>query len=178
MKNKRFLNRLKVILVLSFYFGIAILYSSCKNKYNPLNDKTIIPNIKLLDNQWKFILTIYYNPVTYLDRPLELGEIRDGRFEIKKEYVFYERSFPRFLSSVFSEAPVLLTKQKIEQDRYSNFIFTLCEIRNEEGKLLLWYTYDDNSTEPNMLLNGNVIVKNRKLCNFTKSILQNACGPE
>ena len=89
----------KLFFMMSFIM-LCIVICSCKD-YSALNDKKIIRDRTLVENEWKFTLTVYYNnPSTLFDMPLELGQIRDGEYENSANHVFYERSFVQFLSAL------------------------------------------------------------------------------
>ena len=166
----------KVFMCLSFMLICAscILLISCSS-YSAINDKKIISDKKLLENEWKFTLTVYYNnPNTFFDMPLELGQIRDGEYERSVTRVFYERSFYHFLSEVFTSSPKVI-KNKDLQERYLYTVSTLCDVKNRKGDILFWYTYDDgNSGNPYMLLNGRLIEKNGQLISWTKMLLDSS----
>lgn len=143
--------------------------------YSAINDKSVISDKKLLENEWKYTLTIYYNnPKTFFDMPLELGQIRDGEYERTATRVFYERSFYHFLSEVFTSSPEII-KDKNLQETYLYSVKSLCDVKNRKGDILFWYSYDDgNSENPYMLLNGKVIKKNDRLILWAQMLLDSS----
>lgn len=160
------------------YFLLVILLClitvSCVS-YSAINDKNVLADKKLLENEWKYTLTIYYNnPNTFFDMPLELGQIRDGEYERCIRRVFYERSFFHFLSEVFVSSPSII-KNKDLQEQYLYTLSTLCDVQNRNGDILFWYSFDGGNTEnPYMLLNGKLIKKNDKLISWTKMLLDSS----
>lgn len=155
------------------YIFLILLLCTCDIKYKFWKDKRIINDKANIENEWKFVLTIYYNnPNVYFDMPLELGQIRDGEYEYTVDYVFYERSFFQFFSDVFDVRPVEI-RNKDERETCLYNLHTICDIKDRNGNILFWYSYDDeNEQNPYMLLNGYLIKKNPKLLAFTKSLLE------
>lgn len=160
----------KLFLMMSFIM-LCIVICSCKD-YSALNDKKIIRDRSLVENEWKFTLTVYYNnPSTLFDMPLELGQIRDGEYEDSASHVFYERSFMQFLSETFPSSPKII-KDKDLQETYLYTMTSLCDVKNRKGDILFWYSYDDcNPENPYMLLNGYLIEKNDVLLSWARMIL-------
>lgn len=166
-------------MIKKFFFFIAVnlmclIIFSCAS-YSPINDKKVVSDKKLLENEWKFTLTVYYNnPNTFFDMPLELGQIRDGEYECSATQVFYERSFYHFLSEVFTSPPSVI-KDRDLQETYLYTVTSLCDVKNRNGDILFWYSYDDgNSENPYMLLNGRLIEKNDRLISWTKMLLDSS----
>ncbi|MBP5696798.1 MAG: hypothetical protein J6X11_09165 [Treponema sp.] len=157
--------------ILFLCLGLFVL-TSCQKEYKFWKDKKIVPDEKLIENEWKYTLTIYYNnPDSYVDIPYEIGQIRDGCYEKKVEQKFYERSFYEFFSKIFTESPKII-KDKSTQEIYKSQIKTVCDLYNRNGKLIFWYSYDGcNEKDEVMLLNGKLIKKNILLQAWTKSIL-------
>ena len=166
--NKIKINKIKCYLLCSILFINSI---ACRTYYNFLKDKNVVLNRTAVATSDKFILTVYYNNANVYRNSLERGEIKDGHYERKEEMVFYERSFVYFFSEIFTHSPII----KIDKDKLKNMqlsLSTLCEIRNSNGELIFWYSYDDmNEKEQYMLLNDRLIIKNNKLLNLTEMIL-------
>ena len=170
------MNRFKTRYFLFYSFVLSIGFISCHSYYNFLRDRCIILNRESVINSDKFVLTVYYNKSNIYREPLERGEIRDGHYERKVEKIFYERSFIYFFSQVFTHPPSI-RKDEERLVRARLFLSTLCEIRNSNNELILWYSYDDmNTNEEYMLLNDRLIIKNNKLLGFTKMLLDYNIG--
>lgn len=166
MNKKHFI----VFLLIEF----CIILCSCSN-YSAINDKKVISDKKLLENEWKFTLTIYYNnPNNFFDMPLELGQIRDGEYERSATKVFYERSFFHFLSDAFHSSPKIIHDKEL-QKTYLYTVSSLCDVKNRKGDILFWYSYDNDTPENSyMLLNGRLIEKNEQLIFWTKMLLDSS----
>ena len=148
------------------------LVCSCKSKYEFWKDERIIADRKDVEKEWKFVLTVYYNsPSIYFDEPLQLGQIRDGVYEHTVDYVFYERSFFQFFAKVFEEPPVEIKDEK-ERETYLYNLHSLCDVKDRNGNVIFWYSYDENEADPYMLLNGHLIKKNQKLLAFARILLE------
>ncbi len=154
-------------------------FIGCHNEYQFWKDKKIIADEKLIENEWKYTLTIYYNnPGAYVDVPYEIGQIRDGCYEKKVEQKFYEKSFYEFFSRIFTQSPKII-KDKEMQKIYANQIRTVCDVYNRKGDLVFWYSYEDfDEKNEGMLLNGNLVKNNTLLQAWTKSIVESTVYEE
>lgn len=141
-------------------YNSSISCSSKKNIYD------IILNKDYLDNHFKFTITTYYNnPNEYYDMPLELGEIKDKRFEIKKERIFYERSFKLFLDTYFPEKLEISNDKELYQlNKATNNSF--CEIRNENGELLYWFSLKIDLESDDLIINNLLITNGKPIIEF------------
>lgn len=152
-----------VFMILTFF-----LLQSC-TKYNYLNDKKVILNKEYIENHYKFTVTVYYNnPCIYFDHALEIGEIFDSVHENQKTYTLYERGFQHFCESAF-ENPPFAVKNDDEFRNISGNLKTLVDVRNENGDLIFWYSF--NPDEKYMLLNNHLIERNDKLFGMAAIIL-------
>lgn len=155
----------KCVAVILILFSLAAGY--CR-KYSFVHDKKIVPNGKTVENSDKFELTIYYNDLqVYRDIPLSVYEIRDGCFEEKIAVTFYKHVFMHFFSIYF---PKKIREAK-NAEKSAVFITTLCEMKNADGELVLWYSYEPKG-EKYMVLNGKVFERNEMLMNFTESLIE------
>lgn len=154
-------------------------FISCHTEYKFWEDKKIISDEKLIANEWKYTLTIYYNnPDSYVDVPYEIGQIRDGCYEKKIEQTFYERSFYEFFSRIFTQSPKVI-KDKSAREIYTNQIKIVCDVYNRKGDLIFWYSYEDcNEQSDEMVLNGNLVKNNFLLQAWTKSMIESAVYTE
>ena len=153
--------------------SILILFSLvagyCK-KYSFVHDKNIVPNVKAVEESDKFELTIYYNDwQAYRDVPLSVYEIRDGCFEKKIGATFYRHVFMHFFSIYF---PKKIREAK-NAEKSTVFITTLCEMKNADGELVLWYSYEPEG-EKYMVLNGKIFERNEMLMELTEFLIEHS----
>lgn len=157
----------KCIASILILFSLAAGY--CR-KYNFVHDKNIVPDSKSVEESDKFELTIYYNDwQVYRDVPLSVYEIRDGSFEKKFGATFYRHVFMHFFSIYF---PKKIREAK-GTEKSAVFITTLCEIKNADGELVLWYSYEPEG-EKYMVLNGKIFERNKMLIGLTESLIKHS----
>lgn len=157
----------KYVAVILILFSLATGY--CR-RYSFVYDKNIVPDSKTVEGSDKFELTIYYNDwQAYRDVPLSVYEIRDGYFEEKISATFYRHVFMHFFSIYFPKKI-----QEVKGTKKSAvFITTLCEMKNADGELVLWYSYEPEG-EKYMVLNGKVFERNEMLMGLTESLVKHA----
>lgn len=158
-----------------FVISIFSLFLFSCGKYNPLLDKNIVPHFDFFDESEKFVFTVYYNnPDSYYDMPLNPYAVMDIQHEFARGDTLYKNELEIFLSEIFGKPPKIIKDfQKLHDKK--NRIYTVCCIRNQFGKMILWFSYDDpDSNEPYMIMNGKLTEKNEKLANFAKVVL-NSC---
>lgn len=157
----------KCVAVILILFSLAAGY--CR-KYSFVHDKNIVPDSKTVEGSDKFELTIYYNDwKVYRDIPLSVYEIQDGCFEEKIGAVFYRHVFMQFFSIYF---PKKIREAK-NTKKSAVFITTLCEMKNADGELVLWYSYEPED-EKYMVLNGKVFERNKMLMGLTESLIKHS----
>ena len=156
--------------IFSFIFLFSFAFCSCH--YNVMNDRSVVERRDVFDSSDKFIFTVYYNsPSIYWDTPPSPYEIRDICHELKKTQVFYKDDLPKFLELIFEKRPKVIQYGNRLAER--PIYHTVCDIRNQKGDTLLWFSYDDpEKGEPTMILNGNLTETNEKLMVFVKTMLQ------
>lgn len=149
---------------------ILFLLAGCHGKYSFINDKNIVPDKLSVRGCDKFELTIYYNDSQiYRDIPLSIYEIRDGCFEKKIVTSFYRHVFMDFFSRIFPQK----IREVKNTEKSTVFIISLCEMKNADGELVFWYSYETEG-EKYMVLNGKVFARNEMLMELTQSLIEHS----
>lgn len=157
----------KYVAAILILFSLATGY--CR-KYSFVYNKNIVPDSKTVEGSDKFELTIYYNDwQAYRDVQLSVYEIRDGYFEKKIDATFYRHVFMHFFSTYF---PKKIREAKGTK-KSAVFITTLCEMKNADGELVLWYSYEPEG-EKYMVLNGKIFERNEMLMGMTEHLIKHS----